>query len=64
MQWWLRVQTQWRTGLAGATGLDYPGVEAALRLARVPRAQWPALFVDLQAMELAFLGECARERGR
>lgn len=27
---WCAVQTQWRTGAAGATGLDYAGVRAYL----------------------------------
>ncbi|WP_024328862.1 MULTISPECIES: DUF1799 domain-containing protein [unclassified Thioalkalivibrio] len=27
----LRCQTQWRVGMAGATGLDYAGVDVALR---------------------------------
>ena len=27
-----RVQTQWRVGMAGPTGLDYPGVEVVMRL--------------------------------
>ena len=27
---WQEVQTQWRTGMAGATGLDYAGVMAYL----------------------------------
>lgn len=27
---WVQVQTQWRTGAAGATGLDYAGVRAYL----------------------------------
>lgn len=27
---WIGVQTQWRVGLSGATGLDYTGVRAYL----------------------------------
>jgi len=29
------VQTQWRVGFGGATGLDYPGCEAAARMAGI-----------------------------
>lgn len=48
--------TQWRrAGMAGiATGLDYPGVEAAARMMGI--AVTPRLFRDLQTMEAAALG--------
>jgi Phage related hypothetical protein (DUF1799) len=53
------LRTQWRlhVGMGGAIyqGLDYMAVEAALRLQRVPRRDWPALFDDLQVMEAAAL---------
>lgn len=62
LELWLRVQTQWRVGHAGATGLDYTGVEAALRvLAPRKRRQ---LFRDLQVMERATLNEWAAQRER
>lgn len=47
--------TQWRIGMAGATGLDYGAIEVALRLQRVPRAEWPQLFEDIRTMEGAAL---------
>jgi hypothetical protein len=50
-QLWGRVQTQWRTGMAGATGLDYAGVRAALPLCGVPRRKWRELFTGLQLLE-------------
>jgi hypothetical protein len=43
--------TQWRTGMAGATGLDYAAVPAVLRLTGVPRPQWAQVFADLREME-------------
>lgn len=46
----LRLQTQWRTGPAGPTGLDYAGVRAALAMMR-QRID----FGDLQMMESAAL---------
>ena len=53
------LRTQWRmhVGMGGAIyqGLDYLAAEAALRLQRVPRSAWPALFDDLQVMEAAAL---------
>ena len=30
-----RVQTQWRIGMSGPTGLDYPAVESVMRLMAV-----------------------------
>lgn len=49
----MRVQTQWRVGPAGPSGLDYAGVSSALRLMRSRPS--PELFDDLQAMETAAL---------
>ncbi|TWI65168.1 uncharacterized protein DUF1799 [Pseudoduganella lurida] len=53
------LATQWRMhiGMAGVhyQGLDYGAVEVALRLERVPRADWPQTFRDLQTMERAAL---------
>ncbi len=53
----LRAGTQWRVvaGMGGGQylGLDYAGVEAMLRLARVPDRR--AVFEDLQLMERAAL---------
>ena len=63
---WLQVQTQWRVGLDGKTGLDYAGVQACMELRRIPRRQRPRLFEQLHAMELAALGvwRDARERSK
>lgn len=65
-QAWQGVQTQWRTGAAGATGLDYAGVRAWLHecgpRSRTERAEW---FVCIQAAERATLevwAEQARQR--
>lgn len=65
---WFAVQTQWRVGVGGPTGLDYPGVESVMRLSfeRSPkdRAGRAELFVGLQVMERATLGEWARQAER
>lgn len=69
-----KVSTQWiwrtrsrQAGLAVATwseraGLNYPGVESGLRMAGVPRRQWPELFEDFGVMEQAIL-EAIAEAG-
>lgn len=55
-----RLSTQWRSGMAGPTGLDYTAVLALLRTLRLPRAEADALFDDVQVME----GEALREMAR
>ena len=61
---WVCVQTQWRTGMAGATGLDYAGVDAIVRTRRLARGRrrCAQLMADLQVMERAALDEWARQR--
>jgi hypothetical protein len=54
------VQTQWRHGYSGPTGLDYSGVRASPALRRVPRKQREELMQDLCVMEFAWLSERAR----
>lgn len=54
----LKVQTQWiwTSGMAVVRmGLNYPAVESTLRMAGIPRRQWPALLDDLQVIEVAVL---------
>ena len=47
----LAVETQWRVGMGGATGLDYAGVRAAMLLRNEP----PRRFDDIQLMEREYL---------
>ena len=59
---WLALQTQWVfAGMGQATGLNYPGVEAYLRMAGLDRPRRPAqrLLADIQRMEQATLQEWA-----
>ena len=60
---WGKVQTQWRVGMEGRTGLDYAGVCAylvdVLGLKRQERAE---LFKGLQAMEVEALNVWAQQR--
>ena len=51
------VSTQWRTApMGGVIGLDYGGVESAMRIQGVPRHKWRGLFADVQIMEAAAVG--------
>jgi hypothetical protein len=59
---WLAAQTQWRSGMAGATGLDYGGVEALMRLRGLPRSQRAERFAEVQVMERAALAAWAEKR--
>lgn len=49
------MDTQWRIGMAGATGLDYAALPVALRIAGAPRAEWNQLMGDVKVMEGAAL---------
>jgi hypothetical protein len=51
----IAASTQWRTGMAGPTGLDYQAIESTFRMTRVPRSEWPHVFDDLRTMEDAAL---------
>jgi hypothetical protein len=43
--------TQWRTGMAGATGLDYAVVPAVMSLVNIPKKTRNQVFHDLRVME-------------
>lgn len=45
------LNTQWRTGFGGATGLDYGALPAVLRMCGMKRDKWPELFQDLRVLE-------------
>ncbi len=51
----IAMSTQWRTGYAGPTGLDYAALPAVLRLTGVPAAERAGVFDALRAMEDAAL---------
>ena len=53
----IAMGTQWRTGAAGATGLDYAALPAVLQMTGVARREWPAIFDALRVMEETAL-EC------
>lgn len=47
----IAMETQWRVGMAGATGMDYAALPAVLDLMDVPRDERSDLFADLRVME-------------
>lgn len=49
------LETQWRVGIGGATGLDYTAVVSMMDLHEVPRERRRELLADLQVMEKAAL---------
>jgi len=49
------MSTQWRTGMSGRTGLDYGVLPQVMRLCGIARAEWPAVFEDIQTLEQAAL---------
>lgn len=62
---WQNVQTQWRVGMGGRTGLDYAGVRAYLDEVGLQGGERTETFQGIQAAEQAVLEvwtEQARER--
>ena len=49
------MDTQWRIGMAGPTGLDYGVLPVALRMIGAARADWQQLMADVRVMESAAL---------
>jgi hypothetical protein len=62
---WCQLQTQWRVGMSGATGLDYTAVTAYLRdIAGVKKKDLPERFAEIRAMEVATLNEWAAQQAK
>lgn len=51
----IAMSTQWRTGMSGATGLDYNAMPMVMKMGRIPAKEWPAVFEDVRVMEDAAL---------
>lgn len=45
------LSTQWRTGMGGATGLDYSVVPAVMSLVGIPKKSRSQVFHDVRVME-------------
>lgn len=56
------MQTQWRTGMVGATGLDYVALEPVMRLQGIPKADRNSTFEDVRVMEMAALAVMQERR--
>ena len=61
---WCELQTQWRHGMGGPTGLDYAGVRAYLDELGHLGDERRALFSGLRAAEHATLEAWAEKRQR
>lgn len=61
-QCWCAVQTQWRVGMSGATGLDYAGVRALLDEEGLSGDERRAVFAGIRACEGAVLEVWAEQR--
>ena len=59
---WCAIQTQWRVGMSGPTGLDYAGVKSGLSMRGVSDKKQEKHFPGLQAMERATLDEWSKNR--
>lgn len=49
------MSTQWRTGMAGATGLDYNALPVVMRMGGISMKDQPDVFEDVRVMEDAAL---------
>jgi Phage related hypothetical protein (DUF1799) len=62
---WCQLQTQWRVGMSGATGLDYTAVAAYLRdVVGIKKKDLPERFAEIRAMEVAALNEWAAQQAK
>lgn len=62
LEWFLRMQTQWRTGFNGATGLDYGVFLMWSKDEGLKRKMRIDLLDDLRLMEWEFLAEIQSSR--
>lgn len=51
----LAMQTQWRVGMGGRTGLVYEALPTVLRMTGIAPADEPDIFAALQVMEIEML---------
>lgn len=57
------MQSQWRVGFAGATGMDYAALPAVLSLLQIPPEQHPDTFDCLRTMEAEALAVMEKRNG-
>lgn len=58
------MQTQWRVGASGATGLDYSTLPFVFRMTDTPRNKWPDVFDDLRILENTALEKMHANRSK
>lgn len=61
VQVFISLNTQWRMGFSGPTGLDYTAIEPVLRLVAIPTERWPELFLAIRIMERAAIDTMAEQ---
>jgi hypothetical protein len=49
------LQTQWRSGMSGPTGLDYTALEPVMRLQGIKKRDRQEVFAGVRVMEIAAL---------
>ncbi|CAB3889692.1 hypothetical protein LMG6103_05858 [Achromobacter piechaudii] len=55
------MDTQWRVGAGGATGLDYGALPTVLRFLGVKRPEWSEVWDSVRVMERAALEEMHKD---
>lgn len=61
---WQALQTQWRAGMGGATGLDYAGVKAYLDEQGLKKTARREVFDGIQAAERGTLDAWAEQSAK
>ena len=55
------MDSQWRVGASGATGLDYGTLPIVMRFMGIKRELWPELWAAVRVMESAALEEMHKD---
>lgn len=61
---WCQVQTQWRSGFEGRTGMDYGAVESYMRMSQNPLRRDRTTIHYLRCMERSALNVYAEARAK
>lgn len=62
VQMFCRVGTQWRIGMNGPTGLDYPALYPLMDRLNLSDSNWDWLLLDIQEMESSALQTISENR--
>jgi len=60
----IAMNTQWRTGMNGVTGLDYNALREVWDRTRTPEEDRDEIFYELQIMERAALEEIREQQSK